>query len=70
MGYFIRAYSREDGKIDAPGRSKYQSKWCSNQVALTIYVNANELHFSPTWMGSRARHACTCVWGVVLSTWL
>jgi len=27
---------------------KYLSYWCSNPVALTIYVNANELRFSPT----------------------
>jgi hypothetical protein len=28
-------------------RSKYQSYWYGNPVALTIYVNANELGFSP-----------------------
>jgi hypothetical protein len=26
-------------------KSKYQSKWCGNRLALTIYVNANELRF-------------------------
>jgi type IV pilus assembly protein PilB len=30
-------------------KSKYLSYWCSNPVALTIYVNANELRFSPTY---------------------
>jgi type IV pilus assembly protein PilB len=30
-------------------KSKYLSYWCSNRVALTIYVNANELRFSPTY---------------------
>ena len=30
-----------------PTKSKYQSKWCSNRLALTIYVNANGLHRSP-----------------------
>jgi hypothetical protein len=28
---------------------KYLSKWCSHSLALTIYVNANELRFSPTY---------------------
>ena len=28
---------------------KYLSKWCSNPLALTIYVNANELHSLPIW---------------------
>jgi hypothetical protein len=35
--------------------SKYFGKWCSNPFALTIYVNAAELHFSPL-MRSRSRH--------------
>jgi len=26
-------------------RCKYLSKWCGNPLALTIYVNANELRF-------------------------
>jgi len=29
------------------GESKYLSKWCSNPLALTIYVNAKVLLFSP-----------------------
>jgi hypothetical protein len=28
-------------------RAKYQSYWYGNPLALTIYVNANELRFSP-----------------------
>ena len=28
-------------------KCKYQSKWCANPFALTIYVNADDLHFSP-----------------------
>jgi len=28
-------------------KSKYQSKWYGNALALTICVNANELGFSP-----------------------
>src|SRR5579872_2432803 len=29
------------------GKVKYLSYFCSNPLPLTIYVNANELHFSP-----------------------
>src|SRR5579863_1036526 len=32
---------------ETPVRSKYQSYWYGNPVALTIYVNANGLRFSP-----------------------
>ena len=28
-------------------KSKYQSKWYGNRLALTIYVNAHELHSLP-----------------------
>jgi hypothetical protein len=35
---------------------KYQSKWCSTPLALTIYVNANELPSSP--QNGRPRASC------------
>jgi hypothetical protein len=35
-------------RLILPFRSKYQSYWYGNALALTIYVNANELRFSPT----------------------
>jgi len=44
-------------------KSKYLSKWCSNRVALTIYVNATVLHSLPM-IGSlsrRASHKCEAV---------
>jgi len=33
--------------LEMPAKSKYQSKWYGNPLALTIYVNANALHLSP-----------------------
>ena len=46
-------FLHEEGAI--PAKAKYLSKWCGNPLALTIYVNANELHSLPL-MGSRSRH--------------
>jgi hypothetical protein len=34
-------------KLGRAIKVKYLSKWCSNPLALTIYVNANELHSLP-----------------------
>jgi hypothetical protein len=34
-------------RLTLPFRSKYQSYWYGNPLALTIYVNANELRLSP-----------------------
>jgi hypothetical protein len=36
------------GGTGIPVRFKYQSYWYGNAPALTIYVNADELHSSPT----------------------
>jgi hypothetical protein len=33
--------------LEISAKSKYQSKWCGNPLALTIYVNANGLLLSP-----------------------
>jgi hypothetical protein len=33
--------------LEMPAKSKYQSYWYGNSLALTIYVNANELRSSP-----------------------
>jgi hypothetical protein len=41
----ISAFSAKKARTAA--KVKYLSKWCSNPLALTIYVNANELRFSP-----------------------
>jgi hypothetical protein len=38
-------------------RSKYQSKWYRRPLAVTIYVNANELRFLSHSMGSRLRES-------------
>jgi len=45
IGVELSAFAAFVGKPTA--RSKYQSYWYGNPVALTIYVNANELRFSP-----------------------
>jgi hypothetical protein len=47
-----QAFGVEFRPIDLPSaklseKSKYLSYWYGNPVALTIYVNANELRFSP-----------------------
>ena len=60
FGVEFSALDAFEGEI--PVRCKYQSKWYGNPVALTIYVNANGLRFSPINVGSRLRHTCTkCV---------
>lgn len=43
--------------FEMPVKGKYQSYWRSNPLALTIYVNADELHSSPHWQQC-SRHAC------------
>jgi hypothetical protein len=47
--------------FEMSARCKYQSKWYGNRLALTIYVNANELHFSPNITQPFAPLACTTV---------
>lgn len=41
----FRGFSRENPLFLAG--SKYFGKWCGNALALTIYVNAAELHSLP-----------------------
>ncbi len=42
-------------------KSKYQSKWYGNPLALTIYVNANELRVSPNDLTAICAIACPIV---------
>jgi hypothetical protein len=54
---------RSPGRIatNSAFKSKYQSKWYGNPLALTIYVNANELRFSPNDLTAICAIACSIV---------
>src|SRR5207302_9250118 len=47
MANFRRIVEAEPLGNNGLHEGKYQSKWCSHSLALTIYVNANELPSSP-----------------------